>query len=112
MSMKNPMIKVRPMTAASAISMDVACKSDLRPAMKRPATNLQTARRLITTHLGTKSKLSKEQIAKEKQDLKNARGFLYIFLIVFYNTSLIYRTKKVNQTKSKGRLGRQYPIIS
>ncbi|RZC34009.1 uncharacterized protein BDFB_000851, partial [Asbolus verrucosus] len=74
MNMGNPLIKVRPMTAASAISMDVANKSDLKPAMKRPPTNLQTARRLITTHLGTKSKLTKEQIAKEKQDLKNARG--------------------------------------
>ncbi|XP_044256154.1 uncharacterized protein LOC123006064 [Tribolium madens] len=72
-NMRNPLIKVRPMTAASAISMDVANKSDLKPAMKRPPTNLQTARRLITTHLGTKSKLTKEQIAKEKQDLKNAR---------------------------------------
>ncbi|EFA11165.2 hypothetical protein TcasGA2_TC004772 [Tribolium castaneum] len=72
-SMRNPLIKVRPMTAASAISMDVANKSDLKPAMKRPPTNLQTARRLITSHLGTKSKLTKEQIAKEKQDLKNAR---------------------------------------
>jgi hypothetical protein len=53
--------------------VDVANKSDLKPAMKRPPTNLQTARRLITTHLGTKSKLTKEQIAKEKQDLKTAR---------------------------------------
>jgi hypothetical protein len=72
-NMRNPMIKVRPMTSASAISVDVANKSDLKPAMKRPPTNLQTARRLITTHLGTKSKLTKEQIAKEKQDLKTAR---------------------------------------
>jgi hypothetical protein len=75
-NMRNPMIKVRPMTSASAISVDVANKSDLKPAMKRPPTNLQTARRLITTHLGTKSKLTKEQIAKEKQDLKTARGKL------------------------------------
>lgn len=72
--MANPLIKVRPMTAATAVSIDVANKSNLKPAMKRPATNLQTARRLITSHLGTKSRLSKEQIAKEREDLKTAKG--------------------------------------
>ncbi|XP_019866359.2 uncharacterized protein LOC109595451 isoform X2 [Aethina tumida] len=69
----NPLIKARPMSAASGISLAVAYKSDLKPAMKRPQTNLQTARRLITSHLGAKTKISKEQNAKEREDLKAAR---------------------------------------
>ncbi|XP_018578941.1 uncharacterized protein LOC108917013 [Anoplophora glabripennis] len=69
----NPLIKVRPMTVASGVSLEMAYKHDLKPAMKRPQTNLQTARRLITTHLGTKSRISKEQNAKERNDLKMAK---------------------------------------
>ncbi|KAJ8918702.1 hypothetical protein NQ315_015022 [Exocentrus adspersus] len=69
----NPLIKARPMTVASAMTLATAYKHDLKPAMKRPQTNLQTARRLITTHLGTKTKISKEQNAKERNDLKAAR---------------------------------------
>lgn len=84
----NPLIKARPMTVASSISLTTAYKHDLKPAMKRPQTNLQTARRLITTHLGTKSKLSKEQNAKERNDLKIARGTkcnIFYFLIIYRN---------------------------
>ncbi|KAJ8950337.1 hypothetical protein NQ318_021197 [Aromia moschata] len=73
MEIDSPLIKVRPMTAASGMSLATAYKHDLRPAMKRPQTNLQTARRLITTHLGTKSKISREQTTKERNDLKAAR---------------------------------------
>lgn len=72
-NVKNPLIKVRPMPAASKTSLSVAYRNDLKPAMKRPPTNLQTARRLITTHLGTKSGISKETSAKERDDLKAAR---------------------------------------
>ncbi|KAJ8950365.1 hypothetical protein NQ314_007902 [Rhamnusium bicolor] len=71
--LSNSLIKVRPMAAASSMSLSTAYKSDLKPAMKRPQTNLQTARRLITTHLGTKSKVSREQNAKERNDLQAAR---------------------------------------
>ncbi|KAJ8979891.1 hypothetical protein NQ317_017514 [Molorchus minor] len=63
----NPLIKVRPMTVASGMTLATAYKHDLKPAMKRPQTNLQTARRLITTHLGTKSQISREQTAKERE---------------------------------------------
>lgn len=72
-SMHNPLIKVRPMATASRTTLAVAHKSDLKPAMKRPATNLQAARRFITAALGTKIGISKEQMAKEREDLKMAR---------------------------------------
>ncbi|XP_057656798.1 coiled-coil domain-containing protein R3HCC1L [Diorhabda carinulata] len=72
-NVKNPLIKVRPMPAASKTALSIAYRNELKPAMKRPPTNLQTARRLITTHLGTKSGISKELSAKERDDLKAAR---------------------------------------
>ncbi|KAG5880712.1 hypothetical protein JTB14_025555 [Gonioctena quinquepunctata] len=72
-NLSNPIIKVRPMTAASRVSLATAYQNDLRPAMKRPPTNLQTARRLITSHLGQKSGISKERSARERDDLKAAR---------------------------------------
>uniref|UniRef100_A0A6P7FIX2 Uncharacterized protein LOC114329877 isoform X2 n=1 Tax=Diabrotica virgifera virgifera TaxID=50390 RepID=A0A6P7FIX2_DIAVI len=72
-NVQNPLIKVRPMVAASKSTLSIAYQNDLKPAMKRPATNLQTARRLITTHLGTKSGITSEISAKERNDLKAAR---------------------------------------
>ncbi|XP_072401962.1 uncharacterized protein [Diabrotica undecimpunctata] len=72
-NVQNPLIKVRPMMAASKSTLSIAYQNDLKPAMKRPATNLQTARRLITTHLGTKSGINSEISAKERNDLKAAR---------------------------------------
>ncbi|CAH1153374.1 unnamed protein product [Phaedon cochleariae] len=72
-SIGHPLINVRPMTAASRESLATAYKHDLRPAMKRPQTNLQTARRLITSHLGTKTSVSKERSAKERDDLRAAK---------------------------------------
>ncbi|KAK9889215.1 hypothetical protein WA026_004493 [Henosepilachna vigintioctopunctata] len=71
--MRNPLIKVRPMSQASPGAAAMASQYDLKPAMKRPATNLQTARRLITNHLGTKSTLTKEQSAREREHLRKAR---------------------------------------
>lgn len=65
------------MDRASIIAMQVASRVDLKPAMKRPQTNLQTARRLINNHLGTKSKLSKEEHAKEREELRKAKGSYY-----------------------------------
>ncbi|KAF7268472.1 hypothetical protein GWI33_018361 [Rhynchophorus ferrugineus] len=71
--LSNTLIKVRPMSAASRLSLEKAHQFDLKPAMKRPQTNLQTARRLITSHLGAKSQISKEQSAKEREDLRVAK---------------------------------------
>lgn len=72
-NMKNPLIKARPMATASKTTLAVANKNDLKPAMKRPPTNLQAARRFITAALGTKIGVSKERMAKEREDLKAAR---------------------------------------
>ncbi|XP_030756247.1 coiled-coil domain-containing protein R3HCC1L isoform X1 [Sitophilus oryzae] len=73
MAISNPFIKVRPMSAASNLTLEKANQFDLKPAMRRPETNLQTARRLITSHLGAKSQISKEQSAKERENLKAAK---------------------------------------
>lgn len=66
-------IKSRPLECSSAIAIMTANSSDLKPAMKRPQTNMQTARRLINRHLGTKPSLSKEDIELERQALRDAR---------------------------------------
>ncbi|KAK5639231.1 hypothetical protein RI129_011723 [Pyrocoelia pectoralis] len=66
-------IKSRPLECSSAIAIMTAHSSDLKPAMKRPQTNMQTARRLINRHLGTKPSLSKEDIELERQALRDAR---------------------------------------
>ncbi|XP_050314603.1 uncharacterized protein LOC126749036 isoform X2 [Anthonomus grandis grandis] len=73
LEVSSPLIKVRPMSAASSLALEKANQFDLKPAMKRPQTNLQTARRLITSHLGAKSKVSREQSAKEREDLRLAK---------------------------------------
>ncbi|XP_045481494.1 uncharacterized protein LOC123685716 [Harmonia axyridis] len=73
LEVKNPFIKVRPLSSGSVAAMTAASQYDLKPAMKRPQTNLQTARRLITTHLGTKSRVSKEQTEMERENLRKAR---------------------------------------
>lgn len=72
--LSNSLIKVCPMAVASKSTLEKANQFDLKPAMKRPQTNLQTARRLITSHLGAKSRISKEQSAKEREDLRIAKG--------------------------------------
>lgn len=72
-NMKNPLIKVRSMATASKNTLIIANQNELKPAMKRPPTNLQTARRFITAALGTKIGVSQERMAKERADLKAAR---------------------------------------
>lgn len=74
LQIESDLVKSRPICEASSMSQSVAFKHDLKPAMKRPQTNLHTARRMINTHLGTKSALSKEIMEKERQILKEARG--------------------------------------
>ncbi|XP_060517451.1 uncharacterized protein LOC132696571 [Cylas formicarius] len=73
LSLSHPLIKVRSMSEASKSAIEKANQSDIKPAMKRPETNLNTARRLITSHLGAKSRISKEQTAKEKESLRKAK---------------------------------------
>lgn len=76
LQIESDLVKSRPISEASSMSQSVALKHDLKPAMKRPPTNLHTARRMINTHLGTKSALSKEIMEKERKILKEARGKL------------------------------------
>ncbi|KAK4871555.1 hypothetical protein RN001_015679 [Aquatica leii] len=73
LQIEHDIIKARPLGLASSIAATTASSSDLKPAMKRPQTNMQTARRLINTHLGTKSTLSKEEVEQERQALRDAR---------------------------------------
>lgn len=62
------------MTQSCTLALEIAMKSDLKPAMKRPPTTMQTARRLISTHLGTRTRISKEEQEKEKEVLRKAKG--------------------------------------
>lgn len=62
------------MVSASSIAVQIATKSDLKPAIKRPQTTMQTARRMINTHLGTRTKISKEEQEKEREMLRRAKG--------------------------------------
>lgn len=80
LQIQNGLVKSRPISEASATSQSVAFKNDLKPAMKRPQTSLQTARRMITTHLGKKSTLSKEVLEQERKVLRDARGKRDIYL--------------------------------
>ncbi|KAF2903504.1 hypothetical protein ILUMI_02694 [Ignelater luminosus] len=73
LQIEHEIIKSRPLSQASAIAALTASSADLKPAMKRPQTNMQTARRLINTHLGTKSTLSKEIAEQERRALQDAR---------------------------------------
>lgn len=78
----NDLVKSRPVAEASVVSQSVAFKHDLKPAMKRPQTSLQTARRMINTHLGTKSTLSREILEQERKLLRDARGNICLNAVV------------------------------
>ncbi|KAB0801510.1 hypothetical protein PPYR_05864 [Photinus pyralis] len=73
LQIEHDIIKSRPLECGSTIAIVTANSSDLKPAMKRPQTSMQTARRLINRHLGTKSSLSKEEVELERQALRDAR---------------------------------------
>jgi len=73
LTIKNSLIKSRPMTMAGSLAMQVATKCDLRPAMKRPETSMQAARRMITTALGAKTNVSKEVQEREREALRKAK---------------------------------------
>lgn len=85
------------MSAASSSALEKANQFDLRPAMKRPQTNLQTARRLITSHLGAKSKVSKEQSAKEREDLRIAKGKGMSLFGTFFRSKNIFELHPICQ---------------
>lgn len=74
LNITNDIIKSRPLTQSSSIALQTAMKSDLKAAVRRPPTTMQTARRLINTHLGTKTKISKEEQEKEREMLRKAKG--------------------------------------
>lgn len=84
LQIEHEIIKSRPLSQASAIAALTASSADLKPAMKRPQTNMQTARRLINTHLGTKSRLSKEIAEQERRALQDARGKFHINSFILY----------------------------
>ena len=73
-------IKSRSMADASLLAIQVASRSDLKPAMKRPQTNMLTARRLINSHLGAKYKQNKGEQAKEREELRKAKGRILYYL--------------------------------
>lgn len=79
LNIRNDVIKSRPLTEASGVAYQTAMKADLKPAMKRPPTTMQTARRLINTHLGTRTKISKEEQEKEREMLRKAKGIMTNF---------------------------------
>ncbi|XP_017787242.1 PREDICTED: coiled-coil domain-containing protein R3HCC1L [Nicrophorus vespilloides] len=73
LNLQHDIIKSRPMTMAGQKALEVAAKSDLRPAMKRPQTSMHAARRMITTALGARNTISREEQQKEREALKRAK---------------------------------------
>lgn len=88
---------MRLISEASHTALNIIRKSDLKPAMKRPQTSLQTARRLITTHLGTRSGISPEQNQKEREILRTARGKECLnFRLLQMDFFFVFREKKAS----------------
>ncbi|XP_067258573.1 coiled-coil domain-containing protein R3HCC1L [Chanodichthys erythropterus] len=73
--MKNPMMKVRPLSKSSNATKAKArsCSDYLLPAKERPQTSAALARRLVIGALGVKSNQSKEEREAERNKLKQAR---------------------------------------
>uniref|UniRef100_A0A8C9V7R0 R3H domain and coiled-coil containing 1-like n=1 Tax=Scleropages formosus TaxID=113540 RepID=A0A8C9V7R0_SCLFO len=73
--MKNPMMKVRPLSQASSTSKAKArsCSDYLLPAKERPQTSAALARRLVIGALGVRSPQSREEREAEKKKLQEAR---------------------------------------
>lgn len=71
----HPMMKVRPLSAASKQSRSKArrCQEFLQPYKARPETTAVAARRLVAGALGMTSRVTKEQRDVERQQLKQAR---------------------------------------
>ncbi|ROL52026.1 Coiled-coil domain-containing protein R3HCC1L [Anabarilius grahami] len=73
--MKNPMMKVRPLSKSSNATKAKArsCSDYLLPAKERPQTSAALARRLVIGALGVKSNQTKEEREAERNKLKQAR---------------------------------------
>lgn len=67
--------------------------------MKRPQTSLQTARRLITTHLGAKSTLSKEVLEQERKILRDARGKSWNFVVMYLKNLFTEQKRQERQSE-------------
>ncbi|XP_062399019.1 coiled-coil domain-containing protein R3HCC1L [Sardina pilchardus] len=72
---RNPLLKVRPLSKASAATKAKArsCSDYLLPAKERPATSAALARRLVIGALGVRSPQSREDREAEKKKLKDAK---------------------------------------
>ncbi|XP_065166494.1 coiled-coil domain-containing protein R3HCC1L isoform X2 [Atheta coriaria] len=73
LGIENPFIKSRPAALGSHMALEAVRTSKLRPAMKRPQTSMQAARRMITTALGAKSTVSREVQQRERDALRKAK---------------------------------------
>uniref|UniRef100_A0A671K9V6 Coiled-coil domain-containing protein R3HCC1L-like n=1 Tax=Sinocyclocheilus anshuiensis TaxID=1608454 RepID=A0A671K9V6_9TELE len=73
--MKNPMMKVRPLSKSSNATKAKArsCSDYLLPAKQRPQTSAALARRLVIGALGVKSNQTREEREAEKNKLRQAR---------------------------------------
>ncbi|XP_041116925.1 coiled-coil domain-containing protein R3HCC1L-like [Polyodon spathula] len=71
---KHPMLKVRPLSQASAVTKAKArgCSDYLLPAKERPKTSAALARRLVIGALGIRSPQSREHKDAEKKKLQEA----------------------------------------
>ncbi|KAG5278597.1 hypothetical protein AALO_G00100680 [Alosa alosa] len=72
---RNPLLKVRPLSKASAATKAKArnCSDYLLPAKERPQTSAALARRLVIGALGVRSPQSREDREAEKKKLKDAK---------------------------------------
>ncbi|XP_043102808.1 coiled-coil domain-containing protein R3HCC1L [Puntigrus tetrazona] len=73
--MKNPMMKVRPLSKSSNATKAKArsCSDYLLPAKERPQTSAALARRLVIGALGVKSNQTREEREAERNQLRQAR---------------------------------------
>ncbi|XP_051560303.1 coiled-coil domain-containing protein R3HCC1L-like, partial [Myxocyprinus asiaticus] len=73
--MKNPMIKIRPLSKSSNATKAKArsCSDYLLPAKERPQTSAALARRLVIGALGVKSNQTREEREAERNKLRQAK---------------------------------------
>ncbi|KAI7810628.1 coiled-coil domain-containing protein R3HCC1L [Triplophysa rosa] len=73
--MKNPMMKIRPLSKSSNATKAKArsCSDYLLPAKERPQTSAALARRLVIGALGVKSNQTREEREAERNKLREAR---------------------------------------
>jgi len=85
LSVHHPLLKVRPLSQATAESKSKAkkCPQTLRPYRPRPETCSAMAKRMVSSALGVKLVTSKEEREKEKNLLREARGTCISFTLNF-----------------------------